>query len=77
MDILGFVLWITFIKMWDNFQFFVGNWEKFVYFNIINKNLTLPRCFASGGCPRTLLLRNKKIVNKIFFKKYFKKLCFF
>ena len=28
-------------------------------FNITsNKNPTLPRCFASGGCPGTLLLRN-------------------
>ncbi len=28
--------------------------------NLFNKNPTLPRCFASGGYPGTLLLRNKK-----------------
>jgi len=31
-----------------------------------NKNSTLPRCFASGGCPETLLFHNKNLPKIVF-----------
>ena len=41
---------------YENFKTIIPKW----YADYKNKNPTLPRCFASGGAPGTLLFHNNK-----------------